>query len=214
MQIPQSVYHLAKCGKIFFGIILEYLLIIRPCRQIFVAHKAVIGQMSGSSVTEIHDRVLACLVQAVDINAVLKIIGSARVMDELDLSLNKPVAVGHNLIKVVVGVIDSKRRRACKVAVSPCICEYVHRDADSLQRLAFRELYGIDEQIAVRLTDQAVFIQILFPASLPCRVEIVREKMKRRPDTGDILQADAVDPRVHHLKLQLSRRGGKRSLQL
>ena len=62
--------------------------------------------MSRPSVTEIHDRFLAGLVQAVDINALLKIIGSARAVDEFDLSLLKAVAVGHQLIEVVVGVID------------------------------------------------------------------------------------------------------------
>ena len=49
------------------------------------ADKAVIRQMSRSSVTEIHDRVLTGLVQAACIYAVFKIIGSARAVDELDL---------------------------------------------------------------------------------------------------------------------------------
>ena len=91
-------------------------------------------------------------------------------MDEFDLSLLKAVAVGHQLIEVIVGVIDRERRRAGKIAVRPCIRENVHRDARRLQRSALRKIHGFDDQIAVRLADQAVFIQIPFSAALPCRV--------------------------------------------
>ena len=134
-------------------------------------------------------------------------------MNEFDLSLLKAVTVGHQLIEVIVGIIDRERRRAGKIAVRPCIREYVHRDARRLQGFPLRQLDGFDDQIAVRLADQAVFIQIPFSAALPCRVKIIRKKMERRPDAGDILQPDAVCPHVHHFQLQLCRCGGTRRFQ-
>ena len=149
--------------------------------------------------TEIHDRVFGGLVQAVDINAVVKIIRCAGVVDELDLSFCKAVAVGDQLIEVVVCVIDRQRGRAGEVAVRPGIREHVHRNACCLQGSAFCELHGIHEQIAVRLADQAVFIEILLAAFLPLSVEIVGQEMERSPYASDILQTDFVRPGVHHL---------------
>ena len=211
-QIFHRGDHLAKCVQIIGGIILDNFLIVAPGREILVADKAVIGEMSRSAVPQVHNGIFAAGIQAGCVKTLFQVIGR-RAVAEADFLFLIVIAVRKKFIEIVVGVVDNKRGRARKIAVRPGICQHMHGDAYRLQAFAFCQLDGMCNQITVGMAYQSELAFVAFgAAALRLRVQVIGEKMKGRPNARDVLQADRIGARVHQLKLQLRSGSGKRRL--
>ena len=112
-----------------------------------------------------------------------------------------------------IGVVDHQGRRPGKVTVGPGVRQNVHGDPRRLQA-ALSEIYGLHDQIAVGVADEAVFMQVELRAALACDIEIIGQKVEGCPDARDILSAYQVSPGVSHLHGKLGRGGGKGPAQL
>ena len=116
--------------------------------------------MSGPSVAEVHDRILISLIQAVGIYAVLKIIRRGSRMPEGDEFFPEAVFFRKKLVKNMICIVDDKRRRPCKIGMSPCVRKDVHGYADRLQRSPLCKLHCLNGKVSVGTADKTVLVEI------------------------------------------------------
>ena len=210
-QILHRVHHLAEGVIVIAGIVFDDLLIPVPGGHVFVAYEAVVRQMPGPAVAQVHDGAFAALVNAVVIDARHKIVGAAGTVVEDEGAL---CPVGHQLIEIAVGVVDDQRRRAREIAVRPGVGQHMHGDARRLEAAALCKLHRVGHERAVGVADEAVLVLIQAPALLHRGIQVAGQEMEGGPDARDVLEPDEVRARVHHLKLELGRGGGERGPEL
>ena len=199
-QVLHRFNHLREGMQIVLRIVLDNHPIPAPRREIFILHEAVIRQMPGPPVSEIHNRGFIRLKQAVGEDSRLQIIRFAGAVPESDFSLR---SVGKQFKEIIVRVVDHERRCSGKPAVGPGVRQHMHGDPHRLRAVSLRQLYRAFDQRSVWAADQAEFIPVQPGTAFLFRPEIVWQEMERGPDSGDILQPCKVRSRIRHLHGQL-----------
>ena len=166
--------------------------------------------MPGPAVSEIHDRGLLRLKQAVGIDSRLQIVRFAGAVPEPDLSLR---SVRKQLKEIIIRVVDDQRRRPGEPAVGPGIRQHVHRDPRSLRAVPLCQLHRAFDKISVRTADQAVFVPVQSGAAALFRLKIVWQEMEGGPDSRNILQPQEIRSRIRHLHGQLGCRRRPRGFE-
>ena len=156
-QIAHGLDHLTEGLVIFCGIVLDIVLIVAPGGQIAIGDEAVVRQMPCPAMAQVHDGVFAALVEAVRIDSLFRVIRRVWVVTKNHRPLT---AVGHNLIKIIIGVVDYERGCTREIAVCPGVSQNVHGDAHRLETAAPGKLHCVQQQIAVGAADQAVLVAV------------------------------------------------------
>ena len=166
-QILHRFDHLSKGMQILVRIVLNNQLITAPGREIFIPHEAVIRQVSGSPVPQIHDCGLLRLEQTVGVDPCFQIVRLAGAVPKTDFPLR---SVRKQFKETVVRVVDNQRRSPGKVAVGPGVRQYMHRDPHSLRTASLRQLYRAFDEVSVWTADQAKFVPVQSGTFFPLRI--------------------------------------------
>ena len=189
-QPLHGINHLGKGMEVLRGVVLQHHLIVRPGRQIPVADKAVVRQVSRPSVTQVHNGVLAELRHRAGIPPVLQVILSAHLVPEVDLLLHRFPIDGAQLIAIGGYMIDYHGGCPGEIAVGPGVRKDVHSDPNRLQGTDFFGLsQRFQQQRAVGLADQPVFVQVSAGAVGLLHREVSGQEMEGCPNSGNVLQA-------------------------
>ena len=155
--------------------------------------------MTGSSVSEVHYRCLAVLVEAVDIDPVFVIVRRGGIMNEFHRTFRIAVSVGNDLIEIIIGIVYDKRWGAGKISVRPCIRQNVHSYTCRLSSLVLCELHRLNKKIAVRIAYKPVFIKIHLRCPFSCRIQIKGQKMERCPYPCHLHDSQKIRLGIHKL---------------
>ena len=168
--------------------------------------------MSGSSVSQAHDGILAELVDRIGIYALVEIVRRRGVVAEGDPPLGIGISLRQQFVKIVVRIVDHHGRSSGKIAMRPGVRENMHRDAGGLQAFVFCQLNSGDKKIAVGTADQPEFVLVEPGSSGNFRGQVAGQEMKGCPDPCYVLQTEDIRSRVHDLQMQLRRSGGERRI--
>ena len=178
--------------------------------------------MPRAPVPQAHDGAFLKLVDRAHVKSLFRVILFDRIVAERDSSLCEVLAprlrvrrilfVRNQFIEPVVCVVDDLGRRPGKILMRPCVRQNMHGKTDGLQAFLFCQIYRLYQKVPVGPADHPVLFLIDVGSFFYIGMQVPGKKVKRGPDSRNILKTQDIRARIHHFEFELGSGRAVRSI--